>query len=178
MDDRWGAHIAAAWRYKRELRIDVGYYDNHAQEGIVKQGQYTWTTEFTHVGVKYRLATQWELVGQYMTGSTYMTSPTFEDVVNNDYDSGFAMLRHFWESHHIALRLEHFNVDDLDSTVGDNNEENGNALSLAYRYRLNKQSYVLAEYNLVDSERQARAYLEQPVDLTERQFQLGYRYYF
>ncbi|REL32100.1 hypothetical protein [Thalassotalea euphylliae] len=178
LDDRWGVHVAASWRYDRALRVNIGYYDNHAQEGIVKQGQYTWTTEFSHIGVKYRLAKQWEVIGQYMQGSTYMTSPTFEDVVNNDYDSGFMMLRHFWANHHLALRLEHFNVDDLDDTQGDNNNENGNAISMAYRYRLNKKSFMLAEYNWIDSDRQARAYLDQPIELIERQFQIGYRYYF
>ena len=178
LDDRWGVHLAATWHYQKSLKINIGHYDNHAQEGVVKQGQYTWTTEFSHLGLKYRVAKGWELLGQYMRGSTYMVSPQGENVVDNDYDNYFVMLRHFWQQHHIAMRYENFSVDDLDSTWGDNNQESGEALSLAYRYQLNRNSFFLAEYNWLDSERPARAYVYQPVSLIERQFQLGYRYYF
>ncbi|MFD2164681.1 hypothetical protein ACFSJY_00250 [Thalassotalea euphylliae] len=178
LDDRWGIHLSGTYKFKQNLRISAGYYDNHAQEGIVKRGQYTWTTEFTHLALKYKFAKQWELMAQHMAGSTYMTSPQGNAVVNNDYDNTFVMLRHFWSSHHLALRVEHFSVDDLDTTWGDNNVEEGDAISAAYRYQLSRKSFFLAEYNWIDSQRPARLYVNQPESLIERQLQFGYRYYF
>ena len=178
LDDRWGVHVSANWKYKNLAKVNLGYYDNHAEEGVVVDGQYTWTTEFTHLGVKFKPAKQWEIIGQYMAGSTYMVSPTGIRVVDATFDNSFILLRHFWSVHHLALRLEHFNVDDLDFTWGDNNDEKGNAVSLAYRYKLDRQNYLLVEYNWVDSERPSRKYVGQQQDLIESQIQIGYRYYF
>lgn len=178
LDDRWGVHIAANWKYKSVAKVNIGYYDNHAEEGVVVDGQYTWTTEFTHAGVKYKPAKQWEVMAQYIAGSTYMVSPAGDRVVDNKYDNTFVMLRHFWSKHHIALRVEHFNVKDLDSTWGDNNNETGDAYSLAYRYQINRQNFILTEYNVIDSTRPSRWYAKQRTELKERQLQIGYRYYF
>lgn len=178
LDDRWGVHVAANWRYKNLAKVHLGYYDNHAEEGVVIDGQYTWTTEFSHIGIKLKPAKGWEVIAQYMTGSTYMVSPTGLRVVDTDYDNGFVMLRHQWRQHQVALRAEHFSVDDLDMTYGDNNNETGDAISIAYRYQLNRQNFILTEFNLVDSDRPARRYVGQQQTLLERQWQLGYRYYF
>jgi len=99
-------------------------------------------------------------------------------VVYNDFASSFMMLRHFWQSHQVALRLENFEVTDLDFTEGDNNDEDGNAFTLAYRYRWDRQTFLFAEYNRIESTRPSRTYMEQAVDLTEQQYQLAVRYYF
>ena len=178
LDNRWGTHLSANWRFDNKLHVNAGYYDNHAEEGVVENGQYTWTTEFTHLGIKYKFAKQWELIGQYMQGITYMLSPTGYRVVDNDYDNAFLMIRTWWDKHHIALRAERFNVDDLDDTWGDNNYESGDAVTLAYRYKLSRQSFLMTEYNWVQSNRPSRYYVHQPVDLIEKQVQFAYRYYF
>ncbi|WP_421974765.1 hypothetical protein [Pseudoalteromonas sp. SSM20] len=178
LDDRFGLHISANWKYDNKLKLNFGFYDNFAKEGVVENGQYTWTTEFIHSALKYRFAKEWEVIAQYMQGNTYMTSPYKEKVVDNDFDNAFVMLRHFWSNHHIAARFEHFNVDDLDDLWGDNNNEQGNAFSFAYRYKLSKQSFLLTEFNYIDSHRPSRWYLSQAIDKKETQYQIGYRYYF
>ncbi len=178
LDNRWGTHFSVTWRYQNTLKVNVGYYDNHAQEGLVEERQYTWTTTFSHFGVKYKIAPQWELIGQYMQGNTYMKSPYGVDVVDGDFDNAFVLIKTQWQNSHLALRLEHFNVDDRDNTWGDDNNENGHAASLAYRYKLTQHSFVMAEYNWLKSDRPSRYYDHQPVKLIERQYQLAYRYYF
>ncbi|NVK25580.1 MAG: hypothetical protein HWE10_11680 [Gammaproteobacteria bacterium] len=199
LDNRWGLNTNAQWHYGKDLKVSMGYYNNFAERGIVVNGQYTWTTSFLHGGVKYKFADGWELIGQFMQGNTLMTSPTLIKVVDNDFDSQFVMVRHFWNDHHLALRLERFAVDDLDQTVGDNNDETGSALALAYRYRLNRQTFIVAEYTMVSSDRPSRGYLSDAdsyepmtmqtgyygndyqksiVDLTEHQYQIAVRYYF
>jgi hypothetical protein len=178
LDDRFGLHLSANWKYDNKLKFNIGFYNNFAEEGLVENGQYTWTTEFFHSALKYRFTKEWEVIAQVMAGNTYMTSPYKERVVDNDFDNAFIMLRHFWSDHHIAARFEHFNVDDLDGLWGDNNDEQGNAFSLAYRYKLSKQSFLLTEFNYIDSHRPSRWYLNQAIDKKETQYQIGYRYYF
>lgn len=178
LDNRWGTHLVGKWQYGKKLRLNVGYYDNHAKKGIVEKGQYTWTTEFIHAGVKYKLAPSIELIAQYMSGSTLMTSPTFKHVVSSEFDSAFAMIRKQIKKHHIALRVETFNIDDLDETIGDNNNETGKAATLSYRYQFQQGKYLLLESNWIDSKRPARMYVGQPEHFIERQYQLAYRQYF
>lgn len=178
LDDRWGLHVHGSWRYKKHAKLSAGFYDNHAREGIVKQGHYTWTTRFSHVGGKYKIGKNVELIGQYLSGNTYMTSPTGVDVVNSDFSTGYLLTRYLMGKSQIAVRAELFDVDDKDSLPGDNNNENGKSLTLSYRHQLSRQSFVFTEYNWVSSNRPARMYAWQPESLIERQYQLGYRFYF
>lgn len=178
LDDRWGAHFTGFWRYKNKFKVTAGYYDNHAEEGLVEKGQYTWTTYFSHLGIKAKIAQQVELIGQYMQGSTFMTSPYGTRVVDNDFHNGYVMVRKHWHNHQVAVRAEFFGVDDLDTTLGDNNDESGKGLSLAYRFKLSRNSFLFTEYNWIQSNRSARWYYNQPTDLIEKQYQLAYKYFF
>lgn len=177
LDNQLGAHLVGHWRYKNKLKFNIGYYDNNANPDVVENGQYTWPTKFTHLGLKVKLTQQVELISQYMQGNTFMQSPYGNKVVDNDFQNGFIMLRKYWSSHHFAMRIEKFSVDDLDQTIGDNNNESGDAFTLSYRYQLNKHSFIQTEYNWLDSNRTSRYYLWQPISLIEKQVQLAYRYY-
>jgi len=178
LDNRWGTHLIAQWRWQHKLKANIGYYDNNADTTVVKNGQYAWSTKFSHLGFKYKLNKQLELTGQYMRGTTFMQSPYGDKVVDNDFHSAFLMLRKYWQSHHLAVRVEEFSVDDNDTTVGDNNKEYGKALTLSYRYKLSRSSFIHSEYNWLDSTRPSRSYVSLPIELTEQQFQIAYRYYF
>ncbi|MCJ8319732.1 MAG: hypothetical protein MJK12_08860 [Colwellia sp.] len=177
LDSKFGGHIVGRWQYKNTAKFNIGYYDNNANADVVENGQYTWPTKFTHLGLKVKLAKKIELISQYMQGNTYMQSPYGNKVVDTDFKNGFMMLRKYWGDHHIAIRFEKFSVDDLDQTVGDNNNESGEAFTLSYRYRLNKHSFIQTEYNYLDSTRASRYYLWQPISLVEQQVQLAFRYY-
>lgn len=178
LDNRWGTHIVGQWHNGKNIKLNAGYYDNQAKRGLVENGQYTWTTEFLHIGLQLKLPNSFELMSQYMKGSTLMTSPSLESVVDNDYDSAFLMLRHRAKQHHFALRVERFAVDDIDTIYGDNNDESGKAFTMSYRYQLSSSIFILSEFNWIDSDRPSRVYENKNVSLIERQLQLAYRYYF
>ncbi len=178
LDHRWGTHLVGQWDNGNNVKLNLGYYDNSAKRGLLENGQYTWTTEFFHLGFKLKLKKNLELISQYMKGSTLMTSQLLESVVDNDFDSVFLMLRHRFKAHHLALRLEHFDVDDVDNTPDDNNDESGKALTLSYRYQLNSSNFIVSEFNWIDSTRPSRAYEASKINLIEKQWQIGYRYYF
>ena len=113
-----------------------------------------------------------------------MQSESQMDVVNNDYASGFVALHYNWQTivankkHKRTLRVEDFSVTDNDDTWGDNNNEQGQAVTLNHSYRLSKPWFLSAEFTVIDSHRPARYYTAQPVDLIERQWQLAARYFF
>lgn len=178
LDHRWGTHIVGQWHNGKNIKLNAGFYDNQAKRGLVENGQYTWTTEFMHIGLQVKLPNSLELISQYMEGRTLMTSTILESVVDNDYDSVFLMLRYRAKRHHIALRAEHFSVDDIDTTYGDNNDELGKAFTISYRYQLSSSNFIISEFNWIDSDRPSRAYENSSVSLIERQLQLAYRHYF
>ncbi len=178
LDNRWGSHLVGDWQFGNKLKLNMGYYNNNVDPNVVKEGQYTWGTDFYHLGFKYKVSKNSEIISQWMQGSTSMNSPYGSKVVDNQYKNGFVMLRHLWNKHHIALRAEEFSISDLDSTWGDNNQEYGKGLTVSYRYRLNKTSFIHTEYNWLQSIKPARYYLHQDVRLIERQYQIAFRRFF
>lgn len=178
LDDNWGFHIRSKIKFHQKGQIAVGYYDNQATPYMVENGQYGWRTRFTHFGLSWRLPQAIELSAQYLVGDTLMQSPMRMDVVNNDYASGYIAVSKRISKHRATLRLEEFSVTDNDQTIGDNNNEYGKSATINYAYRYSKPWLLSVEYNWINSQRQARMYVGQPVKLLERQWQLAARYFF
>ncbi|MDD8057675.1 MAG: hypothetical protein WBG74_06335 [Shewanella sp.] len=178
LDDRIGAHVVAKWTWRNNGSVQAGYYDNNADTLIVKQGQYAWLTQFGHIGAKWRLPMGINLISQYMQGSTIMTNTDGWPVVDNDFHSGYIMLSKRWSQHRVSLRVEDFSVTDNDDTPEDDNNEDGQSMTLAYQYQLDRPWFIQLEYNVIDSTRPARRYLNLPIDLIEQQWQLSSRYFF
>ncbi len=184
LDDDIGFHIRTQWSLAHRGEFSVGFYDNKATPYKVIDGQYGWHTRFYHLGTIWHLSKNLSLTAQYLSGDTLMQSPYKKDVVNNDFASGFVSLSYKWQDvfdnkkHKSTLRLEDFSVTDNDNTWGDNNNEDGQAITINHNYRLTKHWFLLAEVNLIDSHRPARYYTHQSVDLIEKQFQLAARYFF
>lgn len=184
LDNRVGYHTRAQWKLRGKGSISAGYYDNRAiPYKVVDDGQYGWRTRFYHLGARWRLSHDLSLTAQYLSGDTLMQSEQRVDIVKNDYASGFVALHYNWRAltankkHKSTLRVEDFSVTDNDKTEGDDNNEDGQALTLNHSYRLSKQWFLSAEFTVIDSHRPARAYTGQSVDLTETQWQLATRYF-
>jgi len=178
VDSRIGLHSKVSIKFHENGQFSAGFYDNNAAPYIVKHGQYAWHTRFFHFSGKWVLPYGMYLTGQYLFGDTLMQNPEKQNMVNNDYKSAYLSLTKRWKRHRLTSRIEEFSVTDNDTTLGDNNNEYGKALTLNYTYRLSKPVFLSAEYNWIDSDRPARSYLNQPQHLTERQWQLSARYFY
>jgi len=184
IDDDLGFHLHSEWVLHRKGAISAGYYDNNATPYKQVEGQYGWKTRFYHLGVKWRLSRNLALKAQYLAGNTLMQDDFRQDVVNNDYASGFVSITYKWhdlignKKHQSTLRIEDFSVSDNDNTIGDNNNEDGQSLTLNHTYRLSRQWFLSSEYSVIDSYRPARAYEDQDIDLIEQQLQFAVRYFF
>ncbi len=184
LDHKVGYHIRAEWKLHRHGELSMGYYNNRAVPYKVVAGQYGWYNRFYHFGAKWLLNENLVFIAQYLNGKTLMQNHYQKDVVNNDYANGFVALTYQWgnlalnKKHKSTVRIEDFSVDDNDQTWGDNNNENGQSLTFNHSYRVNKQWFLSAEFNYIDSHRPARYYTNQAVDLIEQQVQLAARYFF
>lgn len=184
VDDDVGYHVRGEWLLRGKGALSLGYYDNHATPYKVINGQYGWHTRFYHFGTRWRLSKNIAVVAQYLSGDTLMQSHPGENVVSNDYTNAFISVTYKWQeitgnkNHRTTVRFEDFSVTDNDVTWGDNNNENGQALTLNHHYRLTKHWFLSAELNFIDSYRPARDYTSQPIDLLEKQIQLAARYFF
>jgi len=184
LDNNVGYHVRGEWSLHGKGEFSAGYYDNNATPYKVADGQYGWHTRFYHLGASWNFSKNLSLIAQYLSGNTLMQSHLREDVVNNDYASAFVSLTYKWhdilgnKKHRSTVRLEDFSVTDNDDTWGDNNNEDGQALTINHSYRLNKNWFLSAEFNYIDSHRPARYYTHNSIDLVEKQLQLAARYFF
>lgn len=180
LDDRIGYHATAQWEWHGRARVLAGYYDNRADPEVVNADlQWSWTTRYSHVGVKWRLTPDTELIGQYLRGGTLMRSArTGTDLVNNDFHSAYLMLSHQRGPHRLTGRIEEFSVDDRDGMAVDDNNEYGRGVTLGYGYRLSRHWFLQGEYTWLQSDRPSRRQHGLPVALGERQAQLALRYFF
>ncbi|TRX57440.1 hypothetical protein [Thalassomonas sp. M1454] len=177
LDHRYGFEGSIEWQWNNQVKLRLGHYDNNADTKVFKNGQYVWETTFSHAGLHYKLTPKTTFISQFLTGDTLMTSPWGMPVVDNDFQSGFALLTHKHKSHRYTARIEEFSVTDNDLTPDDDNNEYGKSITLSYQYRFNRNIFLQAEYNWLNSDRPARAYSNQDISLTEQQYQLAAKYY-
>lgn len=189
IDDDLGYHLRGEWSLHNRLELSAGYYDNKATPYKVINGQYGWRTRFYHIGTHWNISKNVSLIAQYLSGDTLMQSSPGADVVNNDYSNGFVALTYQWRDfswgeilgnpkHKSTIRLEDFSVTDNDVTSGDNNNEDGHAVTINHSYRFSRHWFLSVEFNYINSKRPARYYEHNAVDLIEKQIQLSARYFF
>ncbi len=178
VDSRLGYHLNAQWNWRKKGQLLIGYYDNRGGTDFVDEGQYSWTTRFTHLAIKKSVSKDFTLLLQYMTGFSRMRVVDNFDVVDIDFENVFLLLSKKMSVGLLSARLEYFSTDDNDNIWGDNNDENGNAFTLSYRYPLAKNTFINFEYNRIDSNRPSRTYAQIDKALIESQWQIGFRYFF
>ncbi|MCZ6808960.1 MAG: hypothetical protein O7D92_04315 [Proteobacteria bacterium] len=176
IDGQAGYYVSGEWRFNQQLLIRVMHYDNRADPTADEDGQYAWTTKFEHIGAHAALPGDWDLLFQWMTGSTVMGS-----VVNGarDLDTEFAsmylMLTRVYDRHRLSVRYDRFEVMENDQTPQDDNAEDGNAWTLAYFYDFSDKVSFGAESLSIKTDRFSWQYYGLDPTRTEKQFQLSLR---
>lgn len=174
IDHKPGFHVGLEWRYAERISLAAGRYDNRADPTAVADGQYGWRTIFDHVALRASLPWHIGLMAQWMRGTTAM-GPVIgagRRVVDNDYEASFIMLTRRWNAFRLSLRLDDFEVYDADILPSDDNNETGDAITLAYMRELDAGWTLAVEWQEVDSARPARAYFGLAPDAAERQLRV------
>ena len=173
IDGQAGFYVGGEWRFNQRLLIRAMHYDNRADPTADKGGQYAWTTKFEHIGVHAALPGDWELLFQWMTGSTVMG-----DVANGvhdldaEYNSLYLMVTKAFDRHRLSVRYDKFEVTENDQTPQDNNAEDGNAWTLAYFYDFSDKLSFGAESLSIKTDRFSWQYYGLDPTRTEKQLQV------
>jgi hypothetical protein len=174
IDDRAGFYLNGEWQVGQLLRIRAMHYDNRADPTILDDGQYAWTTKFEHIGAHLALPDNWELLFQWMIGSTVM-GPVIDGAhaVDTEYDAKYLMLSKSYDRHRLSARYDNFEVTQNDDTDEDNNSEDGHAWTIAYIYNYSDTMSFAAESLYIKTHHCGWSYYGLDPVLSEKQYQLS-----
>lgn len=123
---------------------------------LLHRGEYAWRTRFVVGGWEFNPAGQgWSHAAEVLVGTTRMGVPGFAK-------AGARMRSAYWLSSfgndpwRYTVRLEAFDIDDIDRSIGEDNRESGNAVALAALRQLGDWRLGI-EWLLVDGNRPAAA---------------------
>jgi hypothetical protein len=176
IDDTYGYYVDGEWSISNRFLVRATHYDNRTDPFGYEDGQFAWETSFNQLGVKATLPGDIGLIGQWMHGYTVWGRVTDGlHAVDNGFDSHFVLLTRAFDRHRVSLRYDDFEIIDKDQTPLDDNAENGHAWTVSYRYDVNKNFTLAAEWLEITSHRPAWAYFNLAEQKSERQLQLTLR---
>ena len=179
IDHAPGYLAGVEWRYARRASVQIARYDNHTDPTLSANGQYGWRTYFDQLAVQVSLPWNLGIMAQWMSGNTKMGNfiERFgSHAVDNDYEASYVLLTRMQNGHRFTIRYDDFSVDNLDGFLMDNNDESGDALTLAYVYDHSPSLQLAVEWLEVDSVRPARAYIGLPSNATETMLRVQLRW--
>jgi hypothetical protein len=132
LDGRTGWYAAGEWGYLDRSVVRALHYDNRGDPTVVDKGQWAWWTRFDRLGWQLRLTDRWDVVAQALRGSTRMDG--FEGpLVDNEFAAASVLVSGSWGAHRATVRYDRFEVDDLDTTPDDPNDEEGDSWTAAWQ---------------------------------------------
>lgn len=163
LDGRTGWYAAGEWGYLDRSVVRALHYDNRGDPTVVDKGQWAWCTRFDRLGWRLRLGERTDVVAQALAGSTRMDG--FDGpLVDNEFAAASILVSRSWEAHRASVRYDRFEVEDLDTTPDDPNDEEGDAWTAAWQVTPPKRWFprsagtlqLVAELLHVRSRREAR----------------------
>ncbi|WP_416307171.1 hypothetical protein [Neptunicella sp. SCSIO 80796] len=155
-DGRWGYYVGINWRYLQSTDLRVYYYDNNADPLTTEPNwQYAWENRFTSVALQHKFNADFRILAQWMKGETGMGS--WDKGVYTDFSSWYLLGSYQWQQHRFSVRYDKFDVKETDNNPADPNNSNGDSVTVAWRYDLDKNWNVGAEWLHITSDNQNRA---------------------
>ena len=174
IDGRAGYYAGVNYAYADMIEVTAMHYDNRGDPLIVQQGQYSWATTFNHLGMRLRPAGGWELMTQWLSGSTVMGPRA----VALDYRAWYALASHPLGKGVLTLRYDQFRTREHDILPADPNGENGRSIALAYVYEISPMVSLVTEALSVQSTRPARTLIGDAPGQYERSLATALRWQF
>ena len=176
LDNRAGFYVGAHYAFEGRLSVNALRYDNRGDPLIVKNGQYSWNTRFSHVSARIQPPGKWEILLQALDGETIMGP----NAVRFRYRSWYALVSRPVGPGNLAVRFDRFEAREhgADILPSDPNGESGRATALAYAWRVNASVSLVVEGLRVQSDRPARALIGDFLSKTERSLMASIRWQF
>ena len=129
LDGRPGYALRARWNgAQRSWRLAA--VDTRGDLGL-HRGEYAWRTKFLLAGVEQNpVGEGWGYVAELLGGDTRMGVPGLPKAHIRFY-TAYLLASYGADPWRYSARLEGFDIDDIDQTIAENNEEQGWALTLA-----------------------------------------------
>jgi len=144
-DGKWGYYMGGHWRYLKQTDVRVYYYDNRGDPlAIEANRQYAWKTRYYSVSMQHKFTKKFRVLAQYLVGDTGMG--TQEAGVFTDISSWYVMFNYKLGANRFSLRHDQFEVKETDFNKQDPNNSDGNSITFAWRYDIDKNWNVGAEF--------------------------------
>jgi hypothetical protein len=141
------------------------------------RGEYAWRSRFLLAGWEYNPGGEgWGLAAELLSGSSRM-GPAGAPQASIRMHTAYLLASHGADPWRYTLRVEGFDIDDVDRSLAENNDESGYALTLAALRRFGNWR-VGAELLHVDGPRPAAAFEGEALQTGGRQLRLEVRYLF
>jgi hypothetical protein len=155
---RPGYYVKLAWRPPLPIRIEAFHYDNRAApEALNADLEWGWHTRFNNLGLVARAGPATEIKAQAIRGTTVMGFVEGGSRwIDARFSSAFVLASHQVGKSHLTGRVETFRTRNSGSYVTSEDNEQGWAVTAAYRREISMNLDLSAELLHVHSNRDQR----------------------
>ncbi|MHB0968728.1 MAG: porin family protein [Thermoanaerobaculia bacterium] len=149
LDGRTGYAFRARWQRGDTIVLQATHLDNRGDRNVYgveddnagpgpwnanahhwnRTGEYAWDTRFMHYDAEVNVAA-YTVAAEYIVGSTAM-GHNVNWWVDTDFDSGYLLASWKPSAFRVTARYDFFAVDDIDMSAAENNEDEGDAWTVA-----------------------------------------------
>lgn len=163
IDDDIGYYVRADWHPAAPVTLNLTWYDNRGDvesAAVFEDGQTSWGTSFTNLGLRAQPFENLEILSQVMWGETLWVPlsgapiPYVDDV---GFQSAFILANWQLEDQSIATRIDLFETYDQNQPYSlISRPEDGWAITAAWQKDLSQNLGLILEAVYVDSTRASR----------------------
>ncbi|WP_331539424.1 hypothetical protein [Phenylobacterium sp.] len=158
LDNRVGYYGRLEWRPPAPVSFNALYYDNVGNRIAVENLQWAWETRFLNIGMRWDVDERTKVLAQAMNGETLMGYRMPGGIwVDVGYRAAYLLASRGYGAHALSGRIDWFETNDRTFKVLDNNDEEGWALTGAWRHHLASHADLVFEAQHVSSKRPSRA---------------------
>lgn len=175
IDGKWGFYVGGHIRYYRESELRYYYYDNKAEPNTVNDERlYSWRTKFHSIAAQHNINPNWRLMAQVLDGATDMGIR----IVYADFTAWYLAARYKQGKHSITARYDYWDVREDDNMPEDQNNNDGDGITIAWRYQLDENWELGAEFHRNTSWVENRQQVNQPTqfDQSQSRFVVSYQF--
>lgn len=177
LDDRLGWAGFLRWQRTDRAVLQYTRLDNRGDREL-HQGEYAWRTEIDLFALELAPYPSFTLVGEFLAGSTGMGDPSTFRNVQADIESAYLLASWNPGRFRTTLRYDTFETVDVDGSGADNNNEDGEAWTLAFFWEPRDSLRLGLELVDLQAERPAALDVGADPNTDATSVQLELRYYF
>lgn len=180
LDDRTGVYGRLEWSPTDRLTLDLFGWDNRASPTAMNlRLDWGWETHFVNLGATWRPDDRTRVRAQILSGETAMGYPDRTDGaiwVDVGFSAAYLSVSRELGPGVLTGRVDLFDTDDRTHVVADNNDEEGHALTGAYRWDLSPGTALVFEALRIESDRPSRAQAGETPDQVQTVVQTALRF--